>query len=72
MITATPKSDKMPYTEVSFLVAGDSTIHWLSVKGQDGSATEFAFENEKKNPSIADSMFKFAPPPGVEFIRSGQ
>lgn len=71
-ITATPKSDKMPYTEVSFLVSPDSVIHWLSVKGQDGSVLEYVFENEKRNPQIADSMFKFAPPPGVEFVRSGQ
>jgi len=70
MITATPKSDKMPYSEVSFLVSADSVIHWLQVKGQ-GSLLEFTFENEKKNPAIADSMFKFAPPPGVEFVRSG-
>jgi len=71
-IIATPKSDKMPYTEVSFLVSPDSVIHWLSVKGQDGSNLEFVFENEKRNPAIADTMFKFVPPPGVEFIRSGQ
>ncbi len=71
-ITATPKSDKMPYSEVSFRVSPDSVIQWLSVKGQDGSVLEFTFENEKKNPTIADSMFKFSPPPGVEFVRSGQ
>ena len=71
-ITATPKSDKMPYSEVSFLVSPDSVIHWLSVKGQDGSVLEFAFDNEKRNPPIADTMFKFAPPPGVEFVKSGQ
>jgi len=71
-ITATPKSDKMPYAKVSFLVSPDSVIHWLSVNGQDGSNLEFVFENEKRNPPIADTMFKFVPPPGVEFIKSGQ
>ncbi|MBZ5601574.1 MAG: outer membrane lipoprotein carrier protein LolA [Acidobacteriia bacterium] len=72
LIAATPKSDKMPYSEVSFLVSSDSVIHWLQVKGQDGSILEFTFENEKKNPPLADSNFKFAPPPGVEFVKSGQ
>jgi outer membrane lipoprotein carrier protein len=71
-ITATPKSDKMPYSEVSFLVSPDSVIHWLSVKGQDGSVLEFVFENEKRNPALADTTFKFSPPPGVELVRSGQ
>ena len=71
-ITATPKSEKMPYSEVSFLVSPDSVIHWLSVKGQDGSVLEYVFEGEKRNPAIAETMFKFAPPPGVEFVKSAQ
>ncbi len=72
LITATPKSDKMPYNEVTFLVSADSVIYWLSVKSQDSSVLEFTFENEKKNPAIAGSMFKFTPPPGVEFVKSSQ
>jgi outer membrane lipoprotein carrier protein len=71
-ITAIPKSDKMPYTEVTFLVSPDFVIHWLRVKGQDGSALEFVFENEKKNPPLPDGMFQFTPPPGVEYVDSSQ
>ena len=71
-ITAIPKSDKLPYSEVKFLVSPDSVIHWLSVKGQDGSTLEFTFEGEKKNPPIPDAMFKFAPPPGVEYVDSAR
>jgi outer membrane lipoprotein carrier protein len=66
-ITATPKSDKMPYTEVTFLVDPNFTIRWLNVKGQDGSQLDFAFSAEKRNPPIAESMFKFTPPLGVIF-----
>ena len=69
-ITAIPKSDKLPYTEVTFLVSPDSVIHYLSVKGQDGSVTEFTFENEKKNPPLSDALFRFTPPPGVEYVDS--
>ena len=69
-ITAIPKSDKLPYTEVSFLTAPDFAIRKLMVKGQDGSVLEFAFENEKKNPSIGDATFRFTPPPGVEYVDS--
>ena len=65
-ITALPKSDKLLYSEVKFLVSPDFVIHWLSVTGQEGSTNEFVFENEKKNPPIADAMFRFTPPPGVE------
>jgi outer membrane lipoprotein carrier protein len=71
-ITAIPKSDKLPFTEVTFLVSPDSVIHWLRVKGQDGSQLEFTFENEKKNPPIQDALFRFDPPPGVEYVDSSQ
>jgi outer membrane lipoprotein carrier protein len=69
-ITAIPKSDKLPYTDVTFLVSPDSVIHYLSVKGQEGSVTEFTFENERKNPPLNDSLFTFKPPPGVEVTDS--
>ncbi len=72
-ITALPKSDKMPYREVTFLVSpNDSVIHWLRVRGQDGSELEFVFEAEKKNPALKDDLFKFAPPAGAEVIESHQ
>jgi outer membrane lipoprotein carrier protein len=64
-ITAIPKSDKLPYTEATFLIDPNFTIRWLNVKGQDGSQLEWAFSAEKLNPSIAETMFKFKPPLGV-------
>jgi outer membrane lipoprotein carrier protein len=64
-LTAIPKSDALPYTEVTFLVDPNFTIRWLNVRGQDGSQLDFAFSAEKINPPIAESMFKFAPPLGV-------
>jgi outer membrane lipoprotein carrier protein len=66
-LTAAPKSDKLPYTEVTFLVDPNFTIRWLNVKGQDGSQLDFAFSAEKRNPPIAESMFKFTPPLGVVY-----
>lgn len=69
-ITAIPKSDKLPYTEVSFLAAPDFSIRRLEVKGQDGSVLQFTFESEKKDPPIQDAMFSFTPPPGAEYIDS--
>jgi outer membrane lipoprotein carrier protein len=67
-ITAIPKSDKLPYSEVSFLTAPDYTIRRLEVKNQDNSVLRFAFENEKKDPALQDSLFHFTPPPGVEYV----
>jgi outer membrane lipoprotein carrier protein len=67
-IVAFPKSDKLLYTEISFEVAPDFTIKRLSVKGQDGSSTDYVFENEKKNVKFSDAMFRFVPPAGVEVV----
>ncbi|MEQ1886781.1 MAG: outer membrane lipoprotein carrier protein LolA [Bryobacteraceae bacterium] len=69
-VTAIPKSDKLPYTEVSFLAMPDSTIRRLDVKAQDNSTLQFAFENEKRNPVIPETHFRFTPPPGVEYVDS--
>jgi outer membrane lipoprotein carrier protein len=72
LISATPKSDKLPFTEVTFLTAPDFTIKQLQVKGQDGSLLEYAFQGEKKNPAVPDAMFKFSLPPGAEWVDSSK
>jgi outer membrane lipoprotein carrier protein len=71
-IVAFPKSDKLLYTEISFEVAPNFTIKRLSVKGQDGSSTNYVFENEKKNVKFSDTMFRFTPPAGVEVVDSNR
>jgi len=71
-ITAIPKSDKMPYSEVTFVAAPDFTIRRLVVKGQDQSVIEFLFENEKKNPPVKDAMFRFTLPPGIDYVDSSK
>jgi outer membrane lipoprotein carrier protein len=68
LITAIPKSDKLPYTEVTFLAAPDFTIKQLSVKGQEGFVIQYTFSGEKKNAPVTDAMFKFTPPPGVQIV----
>jgi outer membrane lipoprotein carrier protein len=65
-IIAQPKSDKFPYTQVSFLIAPDSTIHRLEVKLQNNDVMVFTFEGEKKNPLLTDALFRFTPPKDVE------
>ena len=69
-IKAFPKSDKLLFTEVSFLIAPDFSVQRVSVKGQDGSVIDYTFDSEKKNPSVAEALFKFKPPPGAEFVDS--
>ena len=66
LITALPKSDKFPYTEVTFLVAPDSTMRRLEVKLQNNDLMAFTFEGEKKNPLLTDALFQYTPPKGIE------
>ena len=67
LVKALPKSDKFPYTEVTFLIAPDSTIRRLEVKLQTNDLIVFAFEGEKKNPLLTDALFQFTPPKGAQF-----
>lgn len=68
-ITALPKSDKLPYREVSFVVdETNSRISRLGVTGQDASVLEFEFSGEKLNVPVADAQFQFQVPKGAEFV----
>jgi len=71
-ITALPKSDKMPYTEVTFLASPAFVIQELRVKDAAGSTMDYIFDNEKRDGLFPDSMFRFTPIPGVEVVDSAR
>jgi outer membrane lipoprotein carrier protein len=67
-ITAVPKSDKLPYSEVTLVPGPDFSIQKLSIKGQDGSVIQYVFDGEVKNPFLSESLFKFVKPPGAVML----
>jgi outer membrane lipoprotein-sorting protein len=67
-ITATPKSDKLLFTGITFTAGTDFSIKKLSVQGLDGSTTSFVFDGEVANPSLKESLFKFVLPPGAVVV----
>jgi outer membrane lipoprotein carrier protein len=67
-LTAEPKSDQAPYTEVEFVVTPSYEIRYLRVTGQDQSIMEFRFSAEKLNLPLAESLFRFVPPPGADVV----
>lgn len=69
-VTCVPKSDKLPYTEVSFLTSVSARIEHVRVVGQDRSIIDFDFAAEVINPAIADQVFHFQIPAGAEYIDS--
>ncbi|MCC7499743.1 MAG: outer membrane lipoprotein carrier protein LolA [Bryobacterales bacterium] len=67
VLTAVPKSGKLPYSSVEFSVTPDHCIRRLVVRGQDQSVLSFTFEQEQINPALKDSLFHFDMPAGAAF-----
>ena len=67
-IVAIPKSDKLPYSEVSFLATPEFVIRRLVVKNYDNSTLQFDLSEEKRNTPAPDSLFRFAPPAGATLV----
>jgi len=70
LVTAEPKSQSLPYSQVEFLVTPAFEIRKLHIVGQDQSILDFTFEDEKLNPALANSVFQFQPPPGAQVVES--
>jgi outer membrane lipoprotein carrier protein len=71
-ITADPKAANLPYSKVEFVVTAALEIQKLQITGQDGSILDFAFSDERLNPTVADTLFKFSVPPGAQLVEAGQ
>lgn len=69
-ITAKAKNDKLPYERVQMLVTPDYEIHRLVINGQDQSILTFQFSQEKLNPLVPESDFKFQTPAGATVVAS--
>jgi len=71
VVTAEPKAQSLPYSKVEFAVSSTFEIRKLHIVGQDQSILDFAFADEKLNPSLANSMFQFQAPPGTQIVENG-
>ena len=67
-----PKGIEERVSETLLEVTPDGMITRIVVEGTDGSVTEFRFLQQKENVQIADTRFKFVPPPGVEVVAGTQ
>ncbi|HEY1206407.1 MAG: outer membrane lipoprotein carrier protein LolA [Bryobacteraceae bacterium] len=71
-VAAEPRSGKAPFTKVEFLVSPSYEIRQLIVAEEGGSSMEFRFDQEKLNPALAASLFRFQPPPGAEVVEGAE
>jgi outer membrane lipoprotein carrier protein len=71
-IVAEPKSENLAYSKVEFLATPEGEIRRVRITGQDQSKLDFVFSNEQLNVAVAQSLFTFHPPPGVQVVEAGQ
>lgn len=71
-IVAEPKSENLAYSKVEFLATPEGEIRRVRVTGQDQSTLDFKFSNEQLNAPVAQSLFTFHPPAGVQVVEAGQ
>ncbi len=65
-----PKGMEDRISLVVLEVNPDGRIDRIMLEEIDGSMTEFRFTNEVENLQLADNLFKFEPPAGVEIVTS--
>jgi outer membrane lipoprotein carrier protein len=68
IVTAKAKTNKLPYERVEMTVTPDYQIQRLVINGQDQSVLAFQFAQEKLNPPVDDSQFKFQMPAGATLV----
>ena len=61
-ITAEPKTDNLPYSQVEFVVTPGGGIREVKVTGFDRSILDFIFGGEKLNPALDSKLFEFHAP----------
>jgi outer membrane lipoprotein carrier protein len=68
VITGVPKGMAQRVRELSLTVTNAGAIDRMKIEETDGAVTEFTFTGMRENVPVADSMFRFTPPPGVSVV----
>ena len=68
LLRGVPKAMADRLSEVMLEITPTNQIARIVLTEVDGAVTEFQFSDPKEDTELADSRFKFTPPPGVETI----
>jgi outer membrane lipoprotein carrier protein len=68
VLRGVPKGMEDRVNQVLLEISPENWISRIVIEEADGSTTEYRFTNEKANVSVADSIFHFEAPDGVEII----
>lgn len=72
MLRGIPKGMTDRISEVLLEISPGFRIDRIVIQEIDGTTTDFRFSNTQENVAVADSLFRFSPPPGVEVIEESQ
>jgi outer membrane lipoprotein carrier protein len=67
-IVAEPRSERLPYNKVEFVVDAQNQLRQVIVTGYDQSVLAFEFSNERVNPPLAAGLFEFRLPEGAKLV----
>ncbi len=68
VLRGVPKGLGDRVAQVQLEITSEFRIVRIALEEVDGGVTEYRFTSEKENLDVADSRFRFVPPPGVEVI----
>jgi outer membrane lipoprotein carrier protein len=68
VLRGVPKAMANRVNEVVLEITPDYHIARIQFEEADESVTEYRFSEQKENAGIADQLFRFSPPPGVEVV----
>jgi outer membrane lipoprotein carrier protein len=70
VMRGSPKGMEDRVSLVVLEVNPEGRIDRIMIEEIDGAITEFRFTDEVENLQVADNLFKFQPPPGVEVVEA--
>ena len=70
VMRGSPRGMEDRISQVVLEVSPDGRIDRIMLEEIDGAITDFRFTNEVENLQVADNLFKFQPPAGVEIVEA--
>ena len=68
VLRGVPKAMVDRVNQVLLEITPDGHIAGITIEEQDGSVTEYRFEQQKDDAELSDRRFQFSPPSGVEVV----
>src|SRR5690349_13895529 len=66
VLRGVPKAMADQVTEILLEITPENEIRRIILEGTDGAVTEYRFTDQKQDVEVAERLFHFAPPAGVE------